>query len=110
MAAYAKLAPNPGSLTRGGAEGKAVPGCEANQGTIDGTSLKTLKSLQLSVLEGRFQWGVAVYIPKPKGGPLGIAEFQDRIVQEVIRKAFGIKFRRRLLDAIFDPQLTVPWI
>lgn len=58
MAAYAKLAPNPGSLTRGGAEG-----------TIDGTYLKTLKSLQLSVLEGRFQWGVTrrVYIPKPKG-------------------------------------------
>ena len=56
VAAYAKLAPNPGSLTRGGAEG-----------TIDGTSLITLKALQLSVLEGRFQWGITrrVDIPKP---------------------------------------------
>ena len=102
VAAYAKSAPNPGSLTRGGAEG-----------TIDGTSLRTLKALQLSVLDGRFQWGIThlyvLYVPKPKGGPKAhkahqdhapplakrsarpIPEFQDRIVQETTahRRSLG---------------------
>lgn len=90
VAAYTKLAPNPGSNTRGGAGG-----------TIDGTSLKTLKALQLAVLERRFEWGTTrrVYIPKAKGGhrPLGIPEFQDRIVQEVMR---------RILEAIYEPQFV----
>jgi group II intron reverse transcriptase/maturase len=87
VAAYAKLAPNPGSLTPGGAGGN-----------IDGTSIRTIKAIQLAVLEGRFKWGTTrrVNIPKPKGGsrPLGIPEFQDRIVQEVIRT---------ILDAIYEP-------
>jgi len=90
VAGYTKLAPNPGSNTRGGAGG-----------TIDGTSLKTLRALQRAVLERRFEWGTTrrVYIPKPKGGqrPLGIPEFQDRIVQEVLR---------RILDAIYEPQFV----
>nr|YP_009710015.1 hypothetical protein [Coleochaete scutata]QFU80120.1 hypothetical protein [Coleochaete scutata] len=101
IAAYKKLAPNPGSMTKGGAGG-----------TIDGTSLKTLRALRDSILEGTFRWGITrrTFIPKfaprcfatplaPKGGlrPLGIPEFQDRLTQEVLRT---------LIETVFEPRFT----
>jgi len=89
IAAYAKLSRNPGSLTRG-----------TDSNTIDGTSIETLKALQAKVLTGSYPWGSVrrIWIPKPgraEKRPLGIPNFQDRVVQEVIRM---------LLDAIYEPR------
>jgi group II intron reverse transcriptase/maturase len=89
ITAYAKLSRNPGSLTRG-----------TDSNTIDGTSIETLKALQAKVLTGSYPWGSIrrIWIPKPgrsEKRPLGIPNFQDRVVQEVIRM---------LLDAIYEPR------
>jgi group II intron reverse transcriptase/maturase len=89
ITAYAKLSRNPGSLTRG-----------TDSNTIDGTSIETLKAIQAKVLTGSYPWGSIRRIWIPKKGrtekrPLGIPNFQDRIVQEVIRM---------LLDAIYEPR------
>lgn len=88
-AAYANLSRNPGSLTRG-----------TDRKTIDGTSLQSLKALQDKVLTGGYPWGSIrrVWIPKPgrsEKRPLGIPDFQDRVVQEVIRM---------ILEAIYEPR------
>lgn len=89
ITAYAKLSRNPGSLTRG-----------TDSHTIDGARIETLKALQAKVLTGSYPWGSIrrIWIPKPgrsEKRPLGIPNFQDRVVQEVIRM---------LLDAIYEPQ------
>jgi group II intron reverse transcriptase/maturase len=87
-AAYQKLATSPGSLTRGG--GKT---------TIDGYSMKILDALRNSVYNGTYTFGITrrVFIPKPQGGrrPLGVPEFRDTVVQEVIRS---------ILEAVFEPR------
>lgn len=77
VAAYNTLSPKPGSLTRGG-----------GSGTIDGTSLKKLRSLKDSVVYGKFIWGLRlIYKPKPQGGHHfpDIPEFQDRLVQCIMK-------------------------
>jgi group II intron reverse transcriptase/maturase len=89
VAAYAKLSRNPGSLTRG-----------TDSNTIDGTSIETLKALQTKVLSGSYPWGSIrrIWIPKPgrtEKRPLEIPNFQDRVVQEVIRV---------LLEAVYEPR------
>jgi retron-type reverse transcriptase len=89
VAAYTKLTPNPGLRYEAGVGG-----------TIDGTSLKTLKALQRAVLERRFEWGTTqrvLGLRKEGQRPLEIPELQDRIVQEVLR---------RILDAIYEPQFV----
>lgn len=87
MSIYQKLSTKPGSNTTG-VDGR----------TIDSTSLKTIKALQKSVLTSQFKWGEIrrVYIPKPNGKerPLGIPNFQDRLVQGVLKE---------LLECIFEP-------
>lgn len=87
IAAYAKLSRNPGSLTKG-TDGR----------TIDGTSIAILKALQKRTLTGDYPWGSIrrTWIPKPgrtEKRPLGIPNFQDRVVQEVLRM---------ILEAIYE--------
>ncbi len=79
VAAYKKLAPNPASMTVGFAPG-----------TIDSRSLKNLRALRDLVCEDGFVFGTTrrAYIAMPSGypkTPMSIPEFQDRLVQEVIR-------------------------
>ena len=87
VAAYKKLSPSPGSMTKG------VMGS-----TIDGTSLKTLKALRDAVITSKYTFGkirrVKRQKPNGKKRPLGIPELQDRIVQEVMRN---------ILEAIYEP-------
>lgn len=93
--AYVKLSKKPGSMTS-----------SLDKYTIDGTSLKTIKALQNSVLSSSFKWGEIkrVYIPKPKTkgkkrslgiGILGIPKFQDRLVQTVLKE---------ILEKIYEPK------
>ena len=89
IAAYAKLSGNPGSLTRG-----------TDTITIDGSNTHTLKAIQTEILSGKYKWGNIrrVWVPKPgkkEKRPLGIPNFRDRVVQEVIRM---------LLEAIYEPR------
>lgn len=88
IVAYRKLSINKGAVTAGG-----------GKGTIDGTSMKVLRRLKDLVSSGNYTVGVTrrVNIPKPKGGlrPLGIPEFQDKLVQEVLRT---------LLECVYEPR------
>lgn len=88
---YIKLSRKSGSLTSG-----------IDKNTIDGTSLKTIKTLQESVLSLNFKWGAIkrTYIPKPNGKEraLGIPKFQDRLVQCVLKE---------ILDMIYEPTFSI---
>jgi len=90
VAAYKKLTSSPGSMTPGG-----------RPGTIDGTSMKTLRALQQQVLEGTYEFGPTrrVAIPKPSGGErqLGVPTLKDRVVQEVCRS---------ILEAMYEPTFS----
>jgi group II intron reverse transcriptase/maturase len=85
-AAYQKLATSPFTLTRSGV-------------TIDGYSMKILDALRNSVYYGTYKFGVThrVFIPSglPQRRPLGVPEFRDRVVQEVIRS---------ILECVFEPR------
>ncbi len=91
IAAYKKLASSPGSLTRGG-----------DDSTIDGYSMKILDELRSQVYKGEYRFGLTrrVYIPKPQGGrrPLGVPEFRDRLVQEVVRIILEVVYEPRFSD------------
>jgi len=88
--AYYKLSKKPGSMTS-----------DLDKYTIDGTSLKTIKALQNSVLSSIFKWGEInrIYIPKPNGKErsLGIPKFQDILVQNVIKE---------ILEKIYEPKFS----
>jgi len=88
--AYVKLSKKPGSMTS-----------RLDKYTIDGTSLKTIKALQNSVLSSTFKWGELkrIYIPKPNGKErsLGIPKFQDRLVQTVLKE---------ILEKIYEPNFS----
>lgn len=88
IAAYRKLASNKGALTPGGAGG-----------TVDGTSIKSIRKLIQEHRQSTYVFGISrrINIPKPKGGnrPLGIPEFRDRMSQEVLRA---------ILECVYEPR------
>lgn len=90
VAAYNKLASSPGSTTPG-----------VSKQTIDGTSLRILEKLRDQVINGTYVFGKTrrKNIPKPSGGqrPLGIPDFRDRIVQEVLRS---------ILETVYEPAFS----
>jgi group II intron reverse transcriptase/maturase len=90
MQAYAKLYRNNGAMTPG-----------VTNETVDGMSVDKMKEIILSLQDGTFQWKPTkrVYIPKKNGKkrPLGLPNWTDKLVQEVIRSIlepyFEVKFR-----------------
>lgn len=89
--AYAKLYTNKGSNTRG-----------INEDTIDGMSIKRIEKLIEKLKTQTYQPNPArrTYIPKKNGKtrPLGIPTFEDKLVQEVVR---------RLLESIYEPHFSI---
>lgn len=89
--AYAKLYKNKGSNTKG-----------INNDTIDGMSEKRIEKLIEKLKNQTYQPNPVrrTYIPKKNGKtrPLGIPTFEDKLVQEVIR---------RILESIYEPQFSV---
>ncbi len=88
LAAYHKIGRNQGALT---------PGTEDD--TADGMSLKRIRSIiaQLRYERFRFRPVRRVQIPKKSGGkrPLGVPNFSDKLVQEVLRM---------VLEAYYEPR------
>jgi group II intron reverse transcriptase/maturase len=91
IAAYTELAQNKGSLT---------PGTDGE--TIDGTTIEKLEQLIQTVREKTFRWTPVrrVYIPKKNGKkrPLGIPNWQDRIVQIVLKMVLESYYEPIFLD------------
>lgn len=88
--AYAKIYPNKGSNTKG-----------INENTIDGMSLKRVNALIEKLRNQAYQPNPArrTYIPKKNGKlrPLGLPTFEDKLVQEVVR---------RILESIYEPNFS----
>lgn len=89
--AYVKLYKNKASNTKG-----------INEDTIDGMSVKRIEKLIEKLKNQAYQPNPArrTYIPRKNGKtrPLGIPTFEDKLVQEVVR---------RLLESIYEPQFSV---
>jgi group II intron reverse transcriptase/maturase len=87
MEAYRKMYAKPGNMTEG-VDGKTIDGFKKSK--IDELVEKLRKEQYYPTPVRR------VYIPKKNGKqrPLGIPSFEDKLVQEVIRK---------MLDAIYEP-------
>ncbi|MCY4115262.1 MAG: reverse transcriptase domain-containing protein [Caldilineaceae bacterium] len=89
LIAYGNLASNRGALT---------PGTDAKQ-TIDGMSEERVERLIQSLKDKTFRWTPSkrVRIPKARGGtrPLGLPNWNDKLVQEVIRM---------VLESYYEPQ------
>ncbi len=85
--AYLKLAPHEGNMTKG-TDGK----------TIDGFGFETVESIiqRMKLEQYRPKPSRLKYIEKKNGKlrPLGVANFEDKLVQEVIRE---------ILEAIYEP-------
>ena len=90
LEAYAKIYPNKGSNTKG-----------INEDTIDGMSLKRIERLIESLKDQTYQPKPVrrTYIPKKNGKPrpLGIPTFEDKLVQETVR---------RILESIYEPKIS----
>lgn len=91
LQAYGNLYANDGALT---------PGPDSSD-TIDGMSMEAIEKLCQALQAGTFQWRPVrrVAIPKKKGGtrPLGLPNWTDKLVQEVIRL---------VLEAYYEPQFS----
>ena len=88
--AYAKLARNEGAMTKG-----------VDGGNVDGMSVGRIDAIIGELRANRWRWRPArrVNIPKKSGGtrPLGIPEWDDKLVQEVLRT---------LLQAYYEPAFS----
>lgn len=87
LTAYGRIYRNQGAMTKGTA-GE----------TPEGMSLDKMDAIIKALRDGTFQWRPArrVYIPKKRGEmrPLGIPDWSDKLVQEVIRL---------ILNAYYEP-------
>ena len=90
LASYAKLYRNDGATTKG-----------TQDETIDGMNLNRIRAIVNDIRSERFKFSPArrVWVNKKNGKmrPLGIPNFRDKLVQEVIRG---------LLDAYYEPQFS----
>jgi group II intron reverse transcriptase/maturase len=90
LRAYGRLYSNQGAMT---------PGVKGE--TADGTSLKTFDTIIDALRNEKYVWTPArrVYIPKPNGKkrPLGMPDWSDKILQEVLRS---------LLEAYYEPNFS----
>jgi len=88
LTAYGKIYRNKGAMTEG-----------TTGETVEGMSLDKIETIIKALRDGTFQWRPArrVYIPKKNGKkrPLGLPDWSDKLVQEVIRL---------LLNAYYEPQ------
>jgi len=88
LTAYGKIYRNTGAMTAG-----------VTEETAEGMSLDKIETIIKALRDGTFQWRPArrVYIPKKTGKlrPLGLPDWSDKLVQEVIRL---------LLNAYYEPQ------
>ncbi len=90
LTAYGKIYRNKGAMTEG-----------VTEETAEGMSLNKIETIIKALQDGTFQWRPTrrVYIPKKKGKlrPLGLPDWTDKLVQEVIRL---------LLNAYYEPQFS----
>jgi group II intron reverse transcriptase/maturase len=90
LTAYGKLYRNKGAMTEG-----------AMGETVEGMSLDKIETIIKALRDGTFQWRPVrrAYIPKKKGKlrPLGLPDWSDKVVQEVMRL---------LLNAYYEPQFS----
>ena len=90
LLAYGKLYKNDGAMTPG-VTGK----------TVDGMTMEDIDAIIEAMRFERYRWTPVrrVYIPKPNGKkrPLGIPEWSDKLVQEVIRL---------ILEGYYEPQFS----
>jgi group II intron reverse transcriptase/maturase len=88
LTAYGKIYRNKGAMTEG-----------VTEETAEGMSLDKIETIIRALRDDMFQWKPVrrVYIPKKSGKlrPLGLADWTDKLVQEVIRL---------LLNAYYEPQ------
>jgi group II intron reverse transcriptase/maturase len=93
LTAYNKLYRNDGAMT---------PGTVADD-TVDGMSLERIDKLieQLRYERFRFSPTRRTYIPKKNGGqrPLGVTNFTDKLVQEVLRMILEAYYEPRFRDS-----------
>jgi group II intron reverse transcriptase/maturase len=91
IAAYTELARNKGSLTAGN-----------NGETIDGSSIEKLEELIRTLRNKEFRWTSVkrIYVPKSNGKkrPLGIPDWQDRVVQMVLKMVLESYYEPQFLD------------
>lgn len=88
--AYTKLYPNAGNLTKG-----------TSDGTIDGFGLQKIDDVIGELKDGTFRFVPVrrVFIPKTNGKtrPLGVPNFKDKLVQEVMRM---------ILENVYEPTFS----
>lgn len=90
LTAYGKIYRNNGAMTPG-----------STQETVDGMTLEKIEKIIQSLRKGQFRWNPVrrIYIPKKNGKerPLGITNWTDKLVQEVIRM---------ILEAYYEPSFS----